>query len=108
MELTTSKIQVKHILIDESFNVDAVNHYRLFIQLGNDFLSTCLLDDVRKKFICLEDFRFQFSENAEMLAEKCELAKQQSKFLHHENFRSVNCCVNFPKSTLIPEPLYDN
>jgi hypothetical protein len=107
MEVTSSKIYVKQSLIDESFNSDKVNHYRLFIQLGNDFLSTCILDDVRKKFICLEDFHFPFAGNPETLAERCEITKQQSKLLMLDNFRSVNCCVRFPKATLVPEPLYD-
>ncbi|HKR03426.1 MAG TPA: DUF3822 family protein [Bacteroidia bacterium] len=107
MELTSSKVRVKQSLVDESYNPDAANHYRLFIQLGNDFLSAALLDDTRKKFICLEDFHFPFSETPGVLAEKCELARQQSKILLPEGFRSVNCCVNFPKSILVPEPLYD-
>ncbi|MEO5570943.1 MAG: DUF3822 family protein [Bacteroidia bacterium] len=107
MELTSAKFQVKHSVIDESFDPDKTKRYRLFIQLGNDFLAACILDDSRKKFICLEDFRFHFSDNAEILAEKFELVKQQSKFLLFEDFLSVNCCVNFPKSTLVPEPLYD-
>src|SRR6185436_8881913 len=107
MELTSSKIRVRQSLIDESFNIDITNRYRLFIQMGNDFLSACVLDESRKKFICLEDFHFPFSENAGMLAEKCEFARQQSKLLTSEDFLSVNCCVSFPKSVLVPEPLYD-
>jgi hypothetical protein len=107
MELVSSKVHVKQLLIDESVSNTSPKNLKLFIQLGHDFLSLCILDNSRKKFICLEDFRFAFSENAELLAEKCELVKQQSKFLQLEDFQTVNCCVSFHRSTLIPEPLYD-
>lgn len=108
MELVSSKVQVKQSLTDESVNNTSPKNLKLFIQLGHDFLSLCILDNSRKKFICLEDFRFTFCENHELLAEKCEAVKQQSKFLTIEDFQSVSCCVNFQKTTLIPEHFYDS
>jgi hypothetical protein len=108
MELTSHKIQLRKSLIDESFNPDEAKSYRLFIQMGYDFLSTCVMDDMRKKIICLEDFSFPLTTNPEILAEKYEFAKQQSKLLSLDNFCSVNCCVKFSSSTLVPEPFFDS
>lgn len=105
--MTSSKTYLQKSIVDETFNKDSLNHYHLYIQLGNGFLLTSVLDKTRKKFIALEDFRFPLANNVEELVLNYELAKQESCFLALENFQKVNCCVCFQKATLVPDQLYD-
>lgn len=107
MESTSSATRLHRSIIDESFDIASANQYGCYLQLNVNFLTVAIADISRKKFIALEDFRFDSTSGVEMLAHTCEAIKQQSQLLSAENYRETNCCVNFNTSTLIPEPLYE-
>lgn len=92
--------------IDESLKKDAPEKYILSIQFALDGFSFLLLDAERKKFVGLESYKFQNMEN------NIRFCKMFDEFVNSNSwiqgaFKDVFVIYESPKSTLIPEPLYD-
>jgi len=92
--------------IDEAFNVEASENYRLSIQLSLDGFSFCVLDAERNKYIVLESYVFYDIKDEVSLCDEISKLVEQISWIQRP-FKSVSIIYSNGKSTLIPVPLFD-
>lgn len=94
-------------LIDELVNDNDTNHYDLFLQVGLDGLSYCIVDSRNSKYIALESFTFQNVYNYSVVCENLKVIVEKHPVLS-KSFKKVQAALVHNKSTLIPNPLFDS
>ncbi|MBI9033735.1 MAG: DUF3822 family protein [Bacteroidales bacterium] len=91
---------------DESLSKSETKKYLLSIQLSLNGLSFCLLDTDLNKFVALETYRFDGVTDSISLCKHVETLILSHDFLH-KPFRKVQVLYETLKTTLIPDPLFD-
>ncbi len=103
---TLNKIKASFSIIDESFVKDRSKEYSLYIQVGYDVFSFCVLDLSRNKFIVLNVFSIQKAYNDAVLCEKIEELFSKNDLLQL-SYKTVNASFVSLKYTLMPSPLFE-
>lgn len=91
--------------IDETFDLNLTQSYKLSIQVNLNGLSFCILDPVQNKFIALVGFKFKYDEfnnylnKLEKLLSKDELLKL--------NYKQVQLLWLSPKNTIVPNKFFE-
>lgn len=91
-------------LFDETLDINSTENYELSVQVSFDGLSYSILDTLRNKFVLLRDYQpdgtgsFDISKLGEIISKDDFLIKR---------FKKVNLITPSPKSTLVPNPLFD-
>ena len=80
---------------DESFDPFDTSDYSLFVQLSETYVSWCILDNEKNKYVVIESFASYLQE----IAENIPWIRQP--------FDSVSLMIENNRSTLIPAPLFD-
>ena len=101
-----NKISKGISLVDESLDAQRVNDYQLLLQVGFDGLACSMVDIKKNKFLALETYTFQNSYNYQFLCENINDIVGKHPFLA-KTFNNVQASVVNNKSTLIPNPLFE-
>ncbi len=91
--------------IDETFDLNLTQSYKLSIQVNLNGLSFCVLDPVQNKYISLVNFKFNFDEFNDYL-NKLEDLLNNDKLLKL-NYKSVKLVWVSNHNNLIPNKLFD-
>lgn len=91
---------------DETLNKNAQEKYVLSIQFALDGFSFLFLDAGRKKFTGLETYTFKNVESDIKFCKLLDVFFEGNPWLSGP-FKDVLVIYETPKSTLVPEPLYD-
>ncbi len=92
-------------LFDETLDINSTENYELSVQVSYDGLSYSILDTLRNKFVMLRDYQpdgtgcFDIIKLGELISKDDFLTKR---------FKKVNIITPTPKSTLVPNPLFDS
>ncbi len=105
MSEKAEKIEAFISLKDEALVNESAAQYSLAVQLGVDFVTFCILDAEKKKFLFLETYSFQGENNMVMISECIQKIVAINPLLQSEFKNTFISYVN-QKSTLIPLPLY--
>jgi hypothetical protein len=95
-----------HKYHDESLSNSATQKYIISIQVSLNGFSFCVLDTELNKFVALESYKFEKVKSTLDLCREFESAILQHEFLQKE-FRKLILITETPKSTLIPDALFD-
>ncbi len=93
-------------LTDDSFDINSIADYELFIELGPENLRLCIINAKNAACVCLEDYSFSsLMSDIPLLDSLTELYKQHS-FLNQDHWKEVMILFNTPVFTLIPDDLF--
>ncbi|MFC2138080.1 DUF3822 family protein [Bacteroidota bacterium] len=92
--------------IDETFDLNATLSYQLYIQIGLDGLSFCVLNTVNNKFISLVHYPFDKGINPEVIFENYEEIISKDELLN-KKFKSVYSIYNSNKYSIVPNELFE-
>ncbi len=92
--------------IDETFDFNATLSYHLYIQIGLDSLTLCVLNSINNKFIALNHYPFDKKINPEVIYEKYEELLKNDELLD-KDYKSVNALYNQNNYCIIPNELFD-
>ena len=106
MTITINKPRASISLIDESLFSEGGHQADLFLEVGLDAVTFCLVD-VNTQFTgALIQYQFQKVLNYATLLEKLEDVFADADLLKRK-FRKVHCSVVNQKSTLVPVPVFE-
>lgn len=106
MPNTIHKVKASFSIVDESFVQDNSKDYSLYLEIGLDVFSFCILDGVRNKFIALKVFPINKAYNDIVLCEKVNEIYEQNELLKHP-YKNVSLSFVSNKYTLMPAPLFE-
>ncbi|NNC86512.1 MAG: DUF3822 family protein [Bacteroidia bacterium] len=107
MQETGNKISPELNIVDESFHLESLRYYHLFIELGSDELSYCVFDHKRNKYLLLRFYDFANFENKLSIEENIEQVIETDELLRQQDFNKISVSVVNNTATLLPVPLYD-
>ncbi len=102
-----NKISQSNSFIDEAFDVKKTSGYQLIIQVGTDGVLLAVNDKLKNKFIAFEKYAFQNVYSFKVIPDMLNVLFKDSKLLPHK-YRLVACLIVNNRSTLIPNPLFEN
>ncbi len=106
MPNTIHKVKASFSIVDESFVQDNSKDYSLYLEIGFDVFSFCILDSVRNKFIVLKMFPIQKAYNDVVLCEKVHEIFEQNELLK-SSYKNISASFVNNKYTLMPAPLFE-
>jgi len=107
MQETGNKISPTLNIVDESFHLESLRYYHLFIELGSDELSYCVFDHKRNKYLLLRSYDFSSFDNKLSNEDNIEQVIETDELLRQQDFSKVSISIVNNTATLLPVPLYD-
>jgi len=104
MSKKDSDIKLKYQ--DMSLNFSTPEKYILSIRISPDGFSFSILDGLKSKFVGFHSFTFGTADSSIKLCKEIDFIYENNKWLQGD-FRKVFVLIETPKSTLIPEPLFE-
>lgn len=104
---TKSKISSGISITDEAFNPKLSKSYHVSLQVGADGLYYTILDPQLNKYLVIETYTFQDIHGTHDIVHNMESIIARKEILKLL-YKSFSFAVINNKSTLIPNPLYDN
>ena len=92
---------------DDSFNVDHIADYCLFIQVNYNLFRICVTDTLRNRCLLLEDYKLSGINFPEELAEQLELIYDDHHILKAGYWKSIKIAIKSNNFSLIPNSLFD-
>lgn len=102
-----NKITQSNSFIDEAFDVKKTSNCQLIIQIGMDGAMLAVNDKINNRYIAFEKYAFQNVFSFKMVSELLDMLFQNSKLSPH-TYKSVVCVIVNNRSTLVPNPLFEN
>lgn len=102
-----NKITQSNSFIDEAFDVKKTFNCQLIIQIGMDGALLAVNDTINNKYIAFEKYAFQNIYSFRLIPDLLEMIFKNSKILPH-TYKTMTCVVVNDRSTLIPNPLFEN
>jgi len=96
-----------HKITDESFDLQKLNSYRLFLALGKYATRFCVLDVTRNKFIYLEDYEVSNIFTPGQAAQVFKEVFSEHSFLFKPDWQQIKVLVKNHNFTLIPNTLFE-
>ncbi len=106
MTLTMNKSKPAHSLIDESLLVGNELPYDLFLEVGMEQFSICVVEVDGKFSSALVQYHFQKVNSVAALIEKIQ-SVFESENLFKKKYRKVHCAIINQTSTLVPAPVFE-
>jgi hypothetical protein len=108
MELSAIKNKISSgiSLLDETYDPATLSDCHLSIELSKDGIAAAVLDLNRNKYIALKTYNFQGSTDLRSASQKILNILDIEK-LFKEEYKSISLALNTPKSTIVPNPLFD-
>lgn len=107
METANDIFRLAHRLCDETFDNEKLQHYNLYLSLGNKALRLAVADVQRNKFVVLEDYELKTAYSPLQFADQVRAVAQQHPFLKKNGWNKVRLLVKNQQFTLIPATLFD-
>lgn len=102
-----NKITQSNSFIDEAFDVNKTSNCQLIIQIGMDGVQLAVNDKINNKYIAFEKYAFQNVFSFKIVPELLDILFKNSKLVPHI-YKTVACVLVNDRSTLIPNPLFEN
>lgn len=93
-------------LFNETFSINNTNTYLLSLQVSPGSYSYCVLDTIRRRYVAVKHENFSKNVLDKSFSEKIAEMLSSDAFLN-KNYKRVNFCFVSPKSTLVPNELFD-
>ncbi|MCU0431762.1 MAG: DUF3822 family protein [Cytophagaceae bacterium] len=104
----TVQYQLYKRVKDDSFSVDNISSYALFLQVSSVLFRVCVTDTERNRCLLLEDYRFTTPQkNTDQLLEQLSLIVDDHHLLQAGFWKSVKLAVRNSHFSLIPNSLFD-
>lgn len=107
MQETGNKISPTLNIVDESFHLESLRYYHLFIELGAEILSYCVFDHKRNKYLLLRSYEFESFGNKLSIEENIKQVILTDELLRQQDFDKTSVSIVNNTSTLLPVPLFD-
>ena len=109
MQQAETKGKISHgiSITDEAFNLKLSKSYHVSLQVGADGLFYTILDPQLNKYLIIETYTFQDVQGGHDIVHNMESIISRKEILRLP-YKSFSFAVINNKSTLIPNPLYDN
>lgn len=91
---------------DNTFDIDAMNNYRLYILLGENSLQICVADSIQNRCLILEDYRFYSLPQTDALIASLNRIYDNSLFLKANFWQNITIIVKNNPFTLVPRELF--
>jgi hypothetical protein len=92
---------------DDTFDVDKLSKYNLFIQISNSLFRICVTDSERNRCLMLEDYKLSSISFPEQLISQLELIYDDHHFLKAGYWKSIKLAIKGMNFSLIPNSLFD-
>lgn len=102
-----NKITQSNSFIDEAFDVNKTSNCQLILQIGLDGVLLAVNDKINNKYIAFEKYAFQSVFSFTLVPDLLDILFKNSKLIPH-TYKTVVCVVVNNKSTIIPNPLFEN
>lgn len=104
----TARYQLLKRAKDDSFSVDQLSNYALFLQVSSVLFRVCVTDTERNRCLLLEDYRFDTPlKSTDQLIQQLELIVDDHHLLKAGFWKSVKLAVRNSHFSLIPNSLFD-
>jgi hypothetical protein len=103
----TKHYRLVNKIIDESFSVQALGDYHLYLAIGKNQMRAAVADAGRNKFIVLEDYEFTHVFTPLQAAQQVEEILQTHPYLGLAGWKAIRVAVKHQSFTLIPETLFE-
>ena len=92
---------------DDTFDVDNISQYNLFIQISNTMFRICVTDTERNRCLLLEDYKLDAINFPEQLITQLELIYDDHHVLKAGYWKSIKVAMKGMNFSLIPNSLFD-
>ena len=106
MGTVTKKYRLNQKVKDDLFNVDALHHYDLCLELGLDGFRVCIVDTQQSRCLWLEDYRFSSVVFTEQLLSQLQQIYDEHPTLRAGFWKCVRVVVRNQPYTLVPGSLF--
>jgi len=106
--LTKDWIQIEpHVkIIDDRFESEQLDLYRLFLLVGSLRIQFCVIDSETNRCLALEAYQLESSSTSSVLVDRISQIIENHSFLPAKFWKSVHVCVANDKFTLVPLSLF--
>jgi hypothetical protein len=103
----TKHYRLTHKITDESFNVQALGDYHLYLSIGNQMLRAAVADAGRNKFILLEDYELTNIFTPLQAAQQVQQILQTHAYFGLATWKTIRVGIKNQSFTLVPETLFE-
>lgn len=98
---------LKKRIKDDSFDVENLSNYNLFLQLSNNLFRVCVTDAQRNRCLLVEEYKFETIHFPERLIALLEKLYDEHHVLKAGYWKSIKLAVKGMSFSLIPNSLFD-
>jgi hypothetical protein len=102
----TKKYRLNQKVKDDNFDVDALGHYELCLEIGRDGLRICVIDTQNSRCVWLEDYRFSSIFFTEQLLDQLQHIYDDHYFLRAGFWKAVRVSMRNEPFTMVPGSLF--
>ncbi len=103
---TQAHIDTVLSLKDDSFDIENIDNYGLFLELNAGSLRLCVINIQQDKCICIEDYSFSSLFSDVPLVDSLHELYKQHSFLSLNRWKELFISFNSPSFTFIPDELF--
>ncbi len=106
--MTKDRIQIEPYIkiIDDRFEAEQLDQYRLFLLVGSLRFQFCVVDSEANRCLALETYQLEGGSTSSLLVQKISKIIENHSFLPAKFWKSVHLCVANDKFTLVPLSLF--
>jgi len=98
---------LKKRIKDDSFDVDKLSDYNLFLQISNTLFRICVTDAERNRCLLVEEYKFDSIHFTEQLIDVLDNIYDEHHVLKAGYWKSIKLAVKGMSFSLIPNSLFD-
>jgi hypothetical protein len=103
----TKHYRLTHKITDESFNVQALGDYHLYLAIGKQIFRAAVADAGRNKFILLEDYELSNIFTPQQAAQQVQEILQNHVYFGLAGWKLIRVALKNQSFTLVPETLFE-
>ena len=102
----TKKYRLNQKVKDDNFDVDALGHYELCLEVSRDGLRICVIDTENSRCVWMEDYRFSSIFFTEQLLDQLQHICDDHYFLRAGFWKAVRVSMRNEPFTMVPGSLF--
>ena len=107
MVTETKHYRLANKITDESFELQKLANYHLYLAIGKQVIRAAVADTVRNKFILLEDYELSNIFTPLQAAQQVQDILQGHAFFKLSTWKEIRVAIKNQSFTLVPEALFD-
>lgn len=104
----TDKLSIRELSFqDDSFDIQSLGNYNLYLSIGQDGLEICVIDTVSNRCLFLEHYSFYVSLSHDQLTSHLNWIYDNHLFLKAYRWNQIKIAHRGKAFTLVPKALFD-